>query len=203
MQIMPLFASPMGWDPLDIDLQSIEDYCYQQYNKSSVPNKEHGWQSGFLDLSSKELAPLINEVKLKLSEANYLYQIKEDHALELSNGWININKPQGMSMQNNVMHLHPGRFISFVFYVKASPNCGNLKLLSPLYSSVGFAVPSQIFEEFNIFNSSSWIVSPEAGRLLMLPSWIMHQADSNQSDSDRISIAFNAELKNLNKVLNP
>lgn len=203
MQLLPLFANPVGRDFLNIDLKTIETYCYEQYEKSTATNKEQGWQSGFLDLNSVVLKPLIDEVNLKLAETNEVFQIKKEHELVLSNGWININKPNGNSMQNNLMHLHPGRFVSFVFYVKAEPNSGNLKLMSPLYQSMGFAVPSQVFAEYNIFNSASWIVAPEPGTLLMFPSWIMHQADNNFSNSDRISIAFNAELKNLDKILNP
>lgn len=193
----------MGWDNLNVDNQSILNFCYEQEKVNTALNKGAGWQSGFLDLTAPEIADLVNEVKLKISEVNELFKVKPEHSIQLTNAWININKPQGNTMQNNIMHLHPGRFVSFVYYVKAEPNCGNLTLMSPLHDSVGFAIPSQAYSELNIFNSLKWIVTPEVGKLLMFPAWIQHQADLNAGTEDRISIAFNAELTNLQTIFNP
>lgn len=203
MHVIPLFSSPMGWDQLNVDNQAILDFCYKQEQASTALGKETGWQSGFLDLETPDLKDLVNEVRLKITEANELFKIKPEHSLRLTNAWININKPSGTAMQNNLMHLHPGKFASFVYYVKAEQGSGNLTLLSPLNDSFGYAVPSQVFSEMNIFNSTRWVVSPEVGKLLMFPSWIQHYADPNLSNEDRISIAFNAELTDLQTIFNP
>lgn len=203
MNILPLFSSPLGWHQLDVDNQAIEDFCYQEYNNSNAPFKEIGWQSGFMDIDTPELKDLVDAVKADLKGVSEMYQVKPEHELQLTNMWININLPTGATMQNNRMHLHPGKFISFVYYVKMSPGCGNLHLMSPLQPSVGYAVPDQVFDSLNMFNSLQWIITPEVGKLVMFPSWVQHFADANNSQGDRICIAFNAELQNTDLIFKP
>ena len=200
MNILPLFSSPLGWSDLNTPSSDIESFCYKEYHQSNAKFKHIGWQSGFMDLETPELSNLVNEVKDKLKYISELYSIKPEHELKLTNMWININHPNGATLQNNVMHLHPGKFVSFVYYVKAPPGCGNLHLMSPLQPSVGYAVPDQVFKELNMFNSLRWIITPEVGKLVMFPSWIQHFADPNNSNDDRICIAFNAELQNTNLI---
>ena len=203
MNIVPLFSSPLGWNQLTIPNQPIEDFCYKALSESTAKFKNMGWQSGFLDVETPELKDLVDEVKSNLKYVSELYAIKPEHELKLTNMWININRPGGMGLQNNVMHLHPGKFVSFVYYVKVSPGCGNLHLLSPLEASVGYAIPDQIYGQLNMFNSLRWIIAPEVGKLAMFPSWVQHFADPNNSNEDRISIAFNAELQNTELILKP
>ena len=45
----------------------------------------------------------------------------------LGNMWANINPPGGM----NRAHQHPNSLWSGVYYIKASKNCGNLKIDDP------------------------------------------------------------------------
>lgn len=200
MNIVPLFSSPMGWDTLSIPIQPIEDFCYREFQNSNAGFKNAGWQSGFMDLDTPELKPLVDSVKEKLKFTSEVYSIRHEYAPKLTNMWININRPNGATMQNNITHLHPGKFVSFVYYVKTPPSCGNLHLISPLQPTVGYAIPDQIYQDLNMFNSLKWIITPESGKLLMFPSWVQHFADPNTSNEDRISIAFNAELQNTNLI---
>jgi ectoine hydroxylase-related dioxygenase (phytanoyl-CoA dioxygenase family) len=47
----------------------------------------------------------------------------------------------------------------------------------------------------NLYNHQRWHVIPEQGKLVMFPAWITHFAESNQSNEDRISFAFNAVIE--------
>jgi len=203
MHLTPMFANAIGWDRLDIDNKKIEDYCYAQEEAHPDIKKALGWQSELVDLTAEPLAELVAEVKLKLQEITGLYNIQDDYAPQLTTSWININKPNGRVLQNNVPHLHPGRFFSFVYYVKAEINSGNLDLESPMRDLLGYAIPLQIYKGFNPFNSVKWTITPEPGKLIVFPGWIKHHAGNNQSNSDRISIAFNADLQNLDKIYYP
>ncbi len=44
----------------------------------------------------------------------------------------------------------------------------------------------------NTFNAS---VAPEAGKLLMFPSWLEHGVPQNTTDEERISMSFNFEMR--------
>jgi len=203
MNVVPLFANPLGWDFVDIDNDALADWCYQQENTSLDPNTEHGWQSGLIDVKAEPLQALVEEIKIKLIDASNLFPVLEEHAPEITTAWVNVNKPNGVSLQNNVPHLHPGRFWTFVYYVKAEPGCGNLNLTSPLKNMLGYAIPNQVYSRLTPFNALQWSITPEPGKLIMFPGWIEHQADSNKSSADRISIAINADLKNLNRIQYP
>jgi uncharacterized protein (TIGR02466 family) len=200
---MPIFGTNFGWEYLTIDNSAIEAFCYTEQEQSSAPLKVFGWQSGFIDINTPALGSLVRAINLKLNEITCLYNIKQEHAPVLTNAWININKPTGGVLGNNVPHLHPGKFASFVYYVKAEENCGTLTLVSPLHDMLEFAIPHQVYESRDEHNSTTWVITPKPGTLVTFPAWLRHQANPNHSSSDRISIAFNAELKGLQTILNP
>ena len=203
MNALPIFGTNFGWEYLNVDNPSIESFCYEEQARAIAPNKAFGWQSGFIDYSVPALRPLVDAITTKLDEVTCLYKIKKEHAPVLTNAWININKPTGGVLGNNIPHLHPGRFASFVYYVRAEENCGTLTLVSPLHDMLEFAIPQQVYESRNEHNSTTWVVTPKAGTLVTFPAWVRHQANPNCSNADRISIAFNAELKGLQTILNP
>mgnify|MGYP006284908753 CR=1 FL=1 len=203
MNFIPLFAHPFGWDMLKLDNNAIADWCYQQEHTCLDPNTKDGWQSNLVDLTAEPLQALIKEIELKLVDVSNLVPFLPEHEPKLVNAWINVNKPNGVSLQNNVPHVHPGRYWTFVYYVKAEPNCGNIELHSPLKNMLGYAIPNQVYSNLTPFNTLQWSVTPEAGKLIMFPGWIEHQAHSNKSDADRISIAFNCDIQNLRKIQYP
>ena len=51
-----------------------------------------------------------------------------------------------------------------------------------------------MIEENNFFNSMTWEVTPEEGKLMIWPSWLLHYVKPNLSDDTRISIAFNTTV---------
>jgi len=203
MNIIPLFASPMGWDFLDIDNESLAEYCYSLEHTSKDPRTQMGWQSDLIDVRAPELAPLISELEIKLLDLAQLFPVLPEHQPTISTGWVNVNKPNGASLQNNVQHLHPGRFFTFVYYVKAEENCGDLDLYSPTRNMLGYAIPSQVYSRLTPFNSLQWSITPAAGKLLLFPGWVEHRAHENRSNSDRISIAINIDLTNLSLIQHP
>jgi uncharacterized protein (TIGR02466 family) len=203
MYLMSLFSNPLGWDNLTINNKRVEDYVAQAEHDFPDHKKIVGWQSGLLDLSAEPLSELVEVINTKLQEIARIYDFKDEYAPKLTTSWINVNKPNGRMLENNVCHLHPGRFFSFVYYVKAEPNCGNLDLLSPMRDVLGYAIPNQVYNSFTPCNSLKWTVTPETGKLVMFPGWIQHQASQNNSNSDRISIAFNADIQNLQKLQYP
>jgi uncharacterized protein (TIGR02466 family) len=203
MNFLPLFASPVGWDILDIDNAPIEEWCYKQEHTALDPNTKYGWQSNLVDLEAQELVPLIREIEQKLVDCSNLMPILPEHEPKMVNAWINVNKPNGISLQNNIGHVHPGRFWTFVYYVKADEGCGDIELTSPLKNMLGYAIPQQVYSRLTPFNSLQWQITPKPGKLIVFPGWIEHKAHSNKSENDRISIAINVDLQNLDIIQYP
>jgi uncharacterized protein (TIGR02466 family) len=85
-------------------------------------------------------------------------------------------------------HMHAPSDISGVYYVKASKDCGSIRLMSPtsyLMSSLPFK---------GCIQSSDYIINPKVGMLILFPSTLFHDVESNRSEDRRISISFNIEF---------
>jgi uncharacterized protein (TIGR02466 family) len=195
MNVMINFASPLCYNFLDIDNSAIEQYCYSLKTNSKEWDIPGGWQSSMLDLDATELAPLMKEINLMIDDINDLYKLKREFTFKIQNGWVNINNPGRDQIPNNYYHLHPEQAISFVYYVKAEEDAGNLISMSP-NQILEYVMPDRLFDGSNMFNSSRTHIPPTVGKLIAFPSWLMHFAEANNSKTDRISIAFNAKICN-------
>ena len=103
--------------------------------------------------------------------------------LYLTNSWLNVTKPADYHM----IHNHNNSVVSGVLYIKSSyiqPTI-SFNRMDPPYMLV--AEP----EEFTPFNSMEWTVPVEDGDIILFPSKLFHYVKPNESDKDRISLAFN------------
>jgi uncharacterized protein (TIGR02466 family) len=87
-----------------------------------------------------------------------------------------------------------------VYYVQAEPESGDLSLIDPRKQAW---VTQPDFSERNQMNSPVQFIVPEAGTLIIFPSWLEHGVNQNLGNADRISIAFNINLFHERMVGNP
>ncbi len=103
-------------------------------------------------------------------------------------GWINVND-RGCY---NAPHDHPGFAWSGCYYVKVPPNAagdgGSIEFLDPRTNA---RVPT--VEGAACFLDTRKI-KPDAGLMLLFPSYLRHWVYPNDEDEQRISIAFNARF---------
>lgn len=202
MELQSLFSTPLFYDYLSIENPSLRQFCYDLKNNEKDWKDSLGYQSGNLDLNSRELQPLIQEINKRLLEIKEgYYTLEKKCNIYISNGWANISYPNGRCYGNHVPHLHPMRFLSCVYYIQAEENSGELVLVSPNQISE-YSLPDQIRTENHKFNANRWYIDPEEGKLLIFPGWLMHYVENNQSSKDRISLAFNIMIEPLEEYLN-
>ena len=88
----------------------------------------------------------------------------------------------------NSTHNHPHSWISGVYYVKVPVEAARA-------GSITFRDPNLARTYTRSFyrsvQSEVLSITPLAGKMVMFPSWCEHFVTSNQTDEDRISIAFN------------
>jgi uncharacterized protein (TIGR02466 family) len=88
----------------------------------------------------------------------------------------------------NAAHNHPGAWLSGVYYVKVPADADRA-------GSIGFRDPNlartytQSF--YRTVQSDVALLPPAAGKLIMFPGWCEHFVSPNQTDEDRIAVAFN------------
>lgn len=108
--------------------------------------------------------------------------------LKLS-GWMNINPPLGY----NAPHTHPGAHWSGVYYVKQpaieTGNSGMIEFLDPRSD-----LPNWRILDAPAFRLKKKL-RPEAGDLILFPSYLVHWVYPNEAEDERISIAFNATFQ--------
>ena len=104
-------------------------------------------------------------------------------------GWINVNR----AGDHNVLHCHPGCFLSAVYYVRIPQPMkgGEIVFRDPrgpavaMYETPGIELPW-------VGTGTGLPFSPSAGQLLIFPSWLEHRVEPFEGEGERISIAFNA-----------
>ncbi len=102
---------------------------------------------------------------------------------DIIGSWVALFKP------GDYGHIHNHAYfdISGVYYHKTNGNDGNIY----------FNTPNTLLDASYCFNhiSPPWSHSPQKGKIILFPSFISHGIKTNETDDDRISIAFNIQFK--------
>jgi uncharacterized protein (TIGR02466 family) len=161
-------------------------YKYQSTTETVHISNRGGWQSPSDFHTLESFSEFKNYIWNNTFETLSHYNRK----FELSNMWININKKGNY----NTTHNHPGCLMSGVFWVKAPENCGKLIFLNPHSFVEDWLIESadvDVKKRLNYHHTFEFM--PQEGTLVMFPSHLMHLVEMNESDEDRISIAFNLQ----------
>ncbi len=198
MKFNLIFPSFVAVDQLDhmIDNDQIIDWCYDRYRQCPQPKIRGGWQSapfGSAELRDPRLGPLIAAIEKNVCTVRQTIGVCDSVEHTFSNFWININEPGNFQLDSNTPHVHPGYFLSCVYYPKGALNSGDLYFLAP-FNGVIERIPAVYLDRETGYCDTRWSVRPEPGKLVIFPSWLMHWVTPNYSEDDRISIAFNISL---------
>ena len=95
--------------------------------------------------------------------------------------WTNINSPGS----RNELHSHREYDLVAVYYVQAT-DTGGLVMYNPA-NLLNDCSPNSPF-------ISKMVFQPKDGDLIIWPAWVPHEVEVNQSNKDRVCIAFNIKL---------
>lgn len=95
--------------------------------------------------------------------------------------WANINAPGS----TNAIHSHSKWHWSGVYYAQGK-STGDIAFYSNQYLNQQTSIGLPFGQSFT--------VSPEDGMLIIFPSYLFHEVLRNESDKDRINIAFNIKI---------
>ena len=84
----------------------------------------------------------------------------------------------------------PNTLFSGVYYIKTSPNCGQLICTDPrpgiqtvMPTRIKGKPPKDLWREVHL--------DPIEGRIIIFPAWLWHSVEPNESNDIRISVSFN------------
>ena len=110
--------------------------------------------------------------------------------------WANVNRPGDA----NQLHCHNGSFWSGVYYVdpggaETEAGGGELILEDPRFPTAYMTVADLVFRGPDGEPvRSQFAVRPQAGLLVLFPSWVRHSVQPHRGDRDRVSVAMNLLL---------
>ena len=149
------------------------------------------WQSGDIlnELPQfEEICKIfIQELKDVFKELSIIYD-----DVYINNMWGNI----ASSDNKHDAHTHPNSYYSGIFYIKTPKNCAKTFFHSPIEGS---KVICPDVSEFNDLNIGKYHITPEEGKLIIFPSWLLHSVDNlgeyPDPSEDRITLAFTVMIK--------
>jgi len=190
-----LFVTPMVNRKLAIAtpdfLAKVRTYVLEleTRDKGVTVSNAGGWHStaDLFDTKDETMLQLAGELLGAAAEMSY-FQIRDsypDCIVEVGfhgGSWANVSR-QGDA---NKPHTHPGVVWSGVFYV----DLGNRDPHPADNGCIEFMDP----RPGNI-HGAKYLVNPEAGHVLIFPSWLCHYVNPFRGKGERISIAFNTNAK--------
>jgi uncharacterized protein (TIGR02466 family) len=185
-----MFFSPIYWTELqNINNKKIIKEVYKLQKKYISVNKSNfgGWQSPSEweneDLKNTEILILLKEINKIAQEISSKWNIK----IFLDNFWININKKNNF----NVSHIHPYSSFSGTYYIQTNNDSGKIVFERP--DNQYFVLTSN---KNNKYRFGSYSINPKNNMLIFFSSNIPHYVETNISNQDRISLAFNFKEEN-------
>ena len=196
--LVPLFATWIyhceeGPKHLNRELERLTLRLMLNHENGARRSNAGGWHYAFDFFKLNE--PVVAEFRAVMKEhvQAYLNHFRSQNRKKSDffrlEGWINVNRAGDC----NVLHCHPGSFLSAVYYVKVPQGMkgGEIFFRDPrgpavaMYETPGIELP--------------WVgagvgipFTPATGHLLLFPAWLEHRVESFTGLGERISIAFNA-----------
>lgn len=116
--------------------------------------------------------------------------------------WASINPP-GAAHQ---LHCHPGAYWSGIYFLDPGgsdqPNGGGeLIFEDPRYPAAYMAVPNLVLkQQTGEAMHSQYAIRPQAGLLVLFPSWLRHSVTQHRGDRESISIAINLMVAEVDQL---
>ena len=189
------FATPIWTIRIDafeqINSELLEHiYLLQKENPVGAKKSNNlGWHSPSLDMKAQVIKNFFQKISPYIKEVSddMCWDIK-NFQLKITNCWSIINK----RLASNAGHIHANCLISSAYYIKASENCGNLIFDDP---RPGASIKKGPYSSLGEWNEGNVTVKPQAGLLVMFPSFFVHHVQPNMSENERVILSFNIDIK--------
>lgn len=179
---------------MDVPSDMIQNINVLKNLPSNIISNVGGWQSQtYFNDQLDWMNPHIEHMKKAVDRIFDLYGM-EKKCNEVGY-WFNINNKDSY----NKAHKHNNSVISAVWYIKVPPNSGEIvfeRSDDEVIDWLAFANGGNP-EKITHHSNYAWGEVPQEGSCLLFPSWIRHRVEPNNTNEDRISIAFNFGVKHV------
>ena len=195
--IMPMFSTWVercehGPTHLNDALERLAHELMQDERNASRRTNCGGWHYAFDFFKLQE--PVVAEFRAEMEDQvqaflnHFRPEARKKRDRFRLEGWVNVNR----AGDHNLLHCHPGCFLSATYYVKIPPGMsgGDIVFRDPrgpvvaMYETPGIELPW-------VGSGTGIPHTPATGHLLLFPSWLEHRVEPFEGSGERISIAFN------------
>jgi uncharacterized protein (TIGR02466 family) len=186
-ELLPLFSIPVYISSLDIDDDTVTLIENTEFKRLDINNGDRSKDTYILNSERfKNLrSSIMNHVDRLVKE---VFFVEKYINFEMKNSWI-MRHTTGDYAGG---HVHPNSMLSGILYIKTDDQSGNLIFKkSPNHLTVFSGNLELPVKEYNIFNSTSWSITPKTNQLIIFPSHLVHEVTRCISNNVRYCIAFN------------
>jgi uncharacterized protein (TIGR02466 family) len=187
MNVVGLFPTPLLIENIkpNLDMKEVDLLVEFSKQKENLIENIGNGNSFYKDTRILKILPNL-EIQLTKKVNDFLLNIFGEHnsKLKITQSWLNINPKNSY----HHMHSHKNSILSGVLYIECDENSGAFKLYKPeaLCRDIG-----GIVNEHNPFTYDFVKFVPNKFDLYLFPSNLKHSVDTNESTTNRLSLAFN------------
>ena len=188
-ELMQLFPTPVLICPYPVDYTKELEWINNQECRKENSGGDGGGQKVHYNRQSEdtfvldrpELANIRAFIEAKLHE--YVTKIfASTDKLVITQSWLNKSK-KGESHHE---HVHPNSMVSGVWYPQIHEQMPPIQFRSRNQRDVSLQT-----EQYNTFNSATFMLPMKRGELILFPSNLTHSVPTNVGEEERISLSFN------------
>lgn len=166
-------------DKKDFDKYGVTSF----YSRNLVREKDwQGIKTELENICKHMLGTSVNEATNRTFDRKSWYKLID--SMKISNMWTTLYPEESFIP----MHIHSNYRWSAVFYAKAEKNCGDIIWQDP--SWIAKTMTQGADPSVNPYYTT-YQITPDAGTVLLFPSWLPHRTLPNKSGEDRIIVSFN------------
>ena len=187
-ELMQLFPTPLLICPYPVDYSKELEWirnaeCRKKNSGGDNGNKIHynRQSEDTFVLDRPELANVRAFIEAKLHEFVTKIYASTDK-LVITQSWLNKSK-KGESHHE---HVHPNSMVSGVWYPQIHEQMPPIQFRSRNQRDVSLQT-----NQFNTFNSATFLLPMKKGELILFPSNLTHSVPTNVGEEERISLSFN------------
>ena len=167
------------------DTTSMKKYIFDLWENRDYDDR---WQTKSADLHKKTEFKEFAELVI-LTSKEILDELKYDvEDVVITDMWATVLK----SGENHPAHTHSNNFLSGVYYLQSFDQGSSLMFRDPR-PAADVILPK--IKETTITNANLLSYASKQNRAIFFPSWLPHFVKPNKSTANRISIAWNIQLK--------
>ncbi len=182
--LIPLFSSLVMVS--DIQLNETEEKIILDFTdkcnfiKTREEENSSSISEDYYVLDDPQLILIRNKIAMEVNK--YIDHLQYEGQFDFSSSWITKTKPGEQSHY----HTHSNTIFSGIFYIKTKDDCGSVALTD--FTKTKWGIKKK---EANVYNSSTWEITPLKNRIIIFPSNVPHKINPNRTKHTRFSLPFN------------